>query len=135
MRYLEGRYHQTRGRLVVFDRYCYDARVPPAQRLRWAGRLSRWLLAHACPAPDLVLVLDAPGEVAFRRKGEHTVGRLERERQGYLALRRQVPRLQVVDAARDVAAVRSDVVDRIGLSYLGRAGRRATKRHRAHASC
>jgi thymidylate kinase len=134
LRYLEGRYHQTRGRLVVFDRYCYDARVPPAQRLRWSGRLSRWLLAHACLAPDLVLVLDAPGEVAFRRKGEHSVGRLECERRVYLALQRKIPRLQVVDAARAAAAVRSDVLDRISLSYLGRAGRRARKRHRAHAS-
>lgn len=72
-----------------------------------------WLLDHSCPAPDLVLVLDAHGEVMFARKGEDSPEALETERQRLLALRDHVPHVQVVDATRDEAVVRADVLGHV----------------------
>jgi len=122
-RYLAARYHQAHGRLVIFDRYTFDALLPPPQRLSWLGRLRRWLLAHACPAPDLVLVLDAPGEVLYARKGEHSVAFLERQRQSYLELRSYVPQTIVVDATRDAEDVRREATALIWSGYINRLSR------------
>ena len=85
-----GAVHVARGRVVVFDRYTYDALLPITGSWRALKRPYFWVLAHLAPRPDLVLVLDLPGEVAFARKGEFTPEGLEAVRQGFLAL---VPRL------------------------------------------
>lgn len=107
--YLIGRIHQARGYLVIFDRYCYDALLPPSRAIGRLGKARRWLLGHACPAPDLVVMLDAPGETLFARIGEHSIHSLEEQRQGYLELRSRIPRLVVVDATRKPEVVRREV--------------------------
>jgi thymidylate kinase len=81
------------------------------------------MLAHACPAPDLVLLLDAPGDVMFARKGEFSPEHLEAERQQFLQMRQRVPQLQVVDVTRAPEAVRADVVERIWRGYAARLGK------------
>lgn len=102
----------ARGHLVLFDRYTYDALLPITGSLRWLKRPYFWVLAHLAPRPDLVLVLDLPGEVAFARKGEFSPDGLEAVRQGFLAL---APRIgaQVVDASASPEQVRDDVAERI----------------------
>ena len=112
-RYLVALYHRRRGRLVVFDRYTYDAWLPPGRRLTKPQRLARLVWARACPAPDLVFLLDAPGEVVYERRGESTPTLLEAARQDFLSLRGRIPCLQVVDASRPEEAVRDDLADRI----------------------
>lgn len=116
-RYLIAQYHQTSGRVVIFDRYVYDAQPPKCQSVGLRLWVYLWLLAHACPAPDLVLVLDAPGEVLFARKGEHSPEVLEAQRQKLLALRPHIQRLQIVDDTRAEATVYADVVGRIWSQY------------------
>lgn len=120
--YLVGQYHQSLGRVVIFDRYTYDVLLPPDQRLGLRGRLYFWVLAHACPGTDLVIMLDAPGEVMYTRKHEWSPEQLEARRQGFLSLRERLPQLQVVDATRPQGVVRADVMDRIWRSYLERCG-------------
>ena len=78
---------------------------------------SRWALAHACPAPDLILFLDAPGEVLYARKGEHSPAFLEEQRQGYLQLKQELPQMQVVNVDRDPDYVRREVTSIIWRSY------------------
>jgi thymidylate kinase len=114
-----GAVHVVRGRVVVFDRYTYDALLPVTGSWPLLKRPYFWVLAHLAPRPDLVLVLDLPGEVAFARKGESTPARLEAVRQGFLAL---VPRLgaEVVDAAAPPEQVRADVVARIWRRHRAR---------------
>ncbi len=111
--YLAALVHRARGRLVIFDRYTYDALLPPRGRLSPLMAASRWLRAHLLPPPDLVLVLDVPGAVMFARKGEHDPAHLEAERQAYLALQRRIANAEIVDGARPPAAVGADVVERI----------------------
>lgn len=66
-------------------------------------------------------MLDAPGELMFARKGEHTVEALERRRQGYLALRDRFPQLVVVDATQPAQVVRRQVTEVIWERRLARA--------------
>lgn len=117
---LVARYHQARGRLVVFDRYVYDALLPPTRELGARGRVRRWLLAHACPPADLVVLLDAPGELVFGRKGEHSVAVLDEQRRRYLELAIRLPQLVVVDAAQEAEDVRRIVTATIWRRYADR---------------
>jgi thymidylate kinase len=141
--------HAARGRLVVFDRYTYDALLPLPLPLPRTGSL-RWLrvayfrvLAYIVPRPDLVLVLDAPGAVVFRRTGARRTGestpedrleedrleadRLEEERRVFLRL---VERLgaQRVDASRPLDAVCADVTAAIWRRYGQRSAVRSAVR-------
>ena len=119
-RYLLGRYYQGRGCLVIFDRYTYDALLPSQRQLSRGQRLRRWLLAHTCPAPDLVITLDAPASVLYERKGEHTLDILEQQRQSYLDLRLHMPQMVVVDATRDPHRVCQEVISLIWRALLVR---------------
>jgi thymidylate kinase len=72
-----------RGHVVLTDRHPLDAVAVRPRRLPLTEKLERFLATRMIPTPDAVVVLDAPGQVLFDRKGEHTPERLERWRQGY----------------------------------------------------
>lgn len=93
-------WHKARGRLVVLDRYVYDALLPPPPGYGLRARVNQWVLSRAAPAADLVVLLDVPAEVAHQRKREHTVAWMAERRRHYLELSRRLPRLRVVNAAR-----------------------------------
>jgi len=118
-RYGVGYYHLIRGRLVLFDRYVYDSQ-PVAERPSLKTRIRRRLLSAAAPKPDLVVLLDAPGEVLYARKGEHSPAALEEQRQHYLGLRDRLPQMVVVDATHDAEQVRRDVTSLIWRGYARR---------------
>lgn len=107
-RYLSAWLSRARGQLVVFDRYTYDALLPSKRPVGRLGRLRRRMLASACPAPDLVLVLDAPGQVLYARKGEHDPAFLDQQRQGYLRLAKQLPNAVVLAATQEPDSLRRE---------------------------
>jgi thymidylate kinase len=123
-RYLRGRYHTWRGRLVVFDRYVFDAAVPPPYRLGRAGRLARWIDGHSCPAPDLVLILDAPGDVMHLRKGEYDAAMLEDWRRRFRSLEQRLRHVAVLDTSRPAERVRDEAMALIWRRYVQRWGRK-----------
>ncbi len=102
-------YHRWRGRLVIFDRYVYDSWLVQRATTRWK-RLRRWLLELGWPQPDLVILLNAPGDLLYQRKHEHTPEWLEQQRRAYLNLRDRLPQMVVVDATREAKEVRQEVV-------------------------
>ena len=97
---MAARYHRVRGRVVLMDRVAYDALLPAAGESRPAGGVSNALAVWLGAAPDLLLVLDVPGEVMFSRKGEHSAEILESWRQSYLTLAERLPGSRVLDAAQ-----------------------------------
>lgn len=119
-RYLTARVQQAQRKLVIFDRYSYDALLPSAKPLSRAQQWRRWLLGHSCPSPDLVIFLDAPGAVLYARKGEHSAAALEEQRQAYLALQSQLPQMVVIDATQPPDLVRRRVITQIWRTYLRR---------------
>lgn len=123
-RYLTARYHRFRGRLVLFDRYTYDALLPP-RNPKPARVARRWLFAHAIPPPDLAVLLDAPAELMFQRKDEHPQEFLEQRRRDYLELKSRLPEMVVVDASQSLEDVRRDVTHAIWTAYSQEHGKRA----------
>ncbi|MCW2702967.1 MAG: hypothetical protein JWQ37_962 [Blastococcus sp.] len=124
-RLLRAKGYQALGRLVVFDRYTYDARHPssgarpPASPAETAKRAYMWMLSRSCPEPDLTLLLDLPGALAHARKGENTVSETEAERSAFLSLRDELP-LHILDASRDADAVRAQALELIWREYCNR---------------
>lgn len=112
-RQLVALYHRSRGSIVVFDRHFYadyyHFDVAGNGRRSATSRIHGYLLKHVYPKPDLVVCLDAPGQVLFDRKGEATAEWLEERRGQYLSLRDVVPHFVVVDADRPLDAVTREV--------------------------
>jgi hypothetical protein len=122
-RYALGRLHQARGRIVVFDRYTYDALLARPEELGLLGRGHRRLLASACPPPDVAILLDADPEVLHARKSDHTVGELAAQREGFLRLTKLRPEILVVDGARPLEEVGLAVKEIVWSAYSGDARR------------
>jgi thymidylate kinase len=120
LRYLTGQYHRLRGRLVIFDRYSYDALLPMPGGVSHLKARALQIQARIYPPPDLVLVLDVPGEVMFSRKGEFTPEHLEAQRQALLSLHDRLPRVEVLDGTLPRDAVRTEAVRRIWQQYIAR---------------
>jgi len=100
--------HRLLGRTVIFDRYVFDAHLPPSPPHARLKRLYLAALARACPAPDEVVLLDIPGRLAAERKDEDGTT-LESQRRAYAALAARLPGVIVVDAAQPVASVEAAV--------------------------
>jgi thymidylate kinase len=122
-RYLAGLLHRLIGRLVLFDRYIYDASLPARGSLIWLKRPYFWVLSRSCPRPNLIILLDAPGEVLHGRSGEYAPAHLEAERQHYRRLARRMPQLVQIDSNRPPEVVVSDVIGHIWRQYQRRAAR------------
>ncbi|HEY4276762.1 MAG TPA: phosphotransferase [Conexibacter sp.] len=119
-RHLVAQYHRFRGRLVVFDRYVYEAALPARPPLLALKRPYFWFLRHAVPAPDVAVVLDVPGKVAYRRKQENPPDELEAERAVYRGLADSAPAVKLVDASRGRGAVRADVTSLVWSAQASR---------------
>jgi thymidylate kinase len=111
-------YHRSLGRIVIVDRYSYDADVPSAKGTDWRARISAPVLKRITRDPDLIVLLDAPAEVMYARKGEHDLQELRRLRAGYLALADRDPRVVVVDATQP----REDVTGQVSALLWARLG-------------
>jgi thymidylate kinase len=105
IRSAQCRYHRLRGRLVLLDRFTYDAALPTPE-LDWRGRVTAALVRRLSRDPDLVLVLDAPAEIMYARKGEQGVPVLARDRRSYLDLAAKHPAVSVIDATLAPSGVR-----------------------------
>lgn len=117
-----GSWHRHRGRIVVFDRHPYDARLGSDTGTR--GRLRRAVLGRALPRPDVVLVLDAPATVLVARKAEHPLERIEEQRRRYLALAGSLPATGVIDVSGSIESVRRRAT---AVAWRARAARAADR--------
>jgi thymidylate kinase len=110
---LAVRRHALRGRLVLLDRFAQEAHLPGSTDISRGARLNLVLSQRLAPEPDLILLLDAPGEVMFARKGEHTPELLEERRQAYLGLVSGFLHAVVLNATRPQAEVTQSALDAI----------------------
>lgn len=105
--------YQLQGFVVLYDRhYVFDfaPEIMEVQRESLEQQLHRWWLTYLYPRPDLVIFLDAPGEVLFARKGELTVAELERRRQAFLRQGERIPNFVRVDATRPLGEVYEEII-------------------------
>ena len=120
-----GFVHRACGRTVIFDRYVFDAHLPPRPPHVRLKRGYLWLLARTCPPPQEVVVLDVPGELATQRKEGHDPRLLEEDRHGFLELGARIPNAVVIDASRPLGEVEAQVNERLWKRAFTRAVERA----------
>jgi thymidylate kinase len=111
------------GAVVVFDRHFfidYHAYDLTGTDRSWSQRLHGAVLGRLYPRPDIVVYLDAPGEVLLARKGEGSVEALERRRDEYRSIAPLVPAFVEVDATRPVDEVAAEVASAITERLPGR---------------
>ena len=118
-RSIAARWHVLRGRCVVFDRYVYDAHAV-AGAPSWRAKLRRRLSTLLAPVPDFTFVLDAPGDMLYRRKGEHSPEQLEQQRMRYCKLAAVLPRAFVVSTTGNETLTQRKVTDLIWKYYLAK---------------
>ena len=109
-------YYVRRGEIVIFDRhFVWDYHSSFSNPHNTAGSwMRRWhdqFLRRLYPRPDLVICLDAPAEVLFRRKGEGTLKDRERRRAEYLRLGAVTTNFVVVDVDRPSELVVREVAN------------------------
>jgi thymidylate kinase len=117
--------YTKRGYVVIFDRhFVYDyydvdqakgAHVAPFKK-----RLHAKILKATLPEPDLVICMDAPGQVVFERKGEFTPEFLEKRRQHYLSLQDKIHNFVAIDATQNVESVVTQIKTLIETTYWER---------------
>lgn len=117
VRYRVGAYHRGFGRLVIFDRYHSGSLSLEQRSGRIHKRLQQWMVRRLCPPPDMVVYLDAPAEVLYQRKQEHSPEILEQQRRRYLGLLQGHPQAVVVDAGLEPERVRREVTAVIWRRY------------------
>ena len=103
-----------RGFIVLLDRhfaldyYHFDI-DPTAGHRSFKRRLHGLIVKRISREPDLVICLDAPGDVVFRRKGEFTPDFLEMRREQYRDFGSLVRHFEIVNADRALPVVIDDV--------------------------
>jgi thymidylate kinase len=123
--YVRAAYHRRRGRLVLFDRYGYDALLRQERRASWRHDVRRWLLGSV-PAPDLVVVLDASAETLVGRKAEHDIDEIRAQRNAYLDLAERLG-AEVISVESDAESVRRRLTGLIWDEYVERRTRRSRR--------
>lgn len=96
-RNLRVEYHRWRGRIVLLDRFTYDAALV-TEVDSWRQQITARLVHSLSRTPDLLLILDLPGEVAFDRKGEQSVETLNEWREIYRSITHDGATRVVLDA-------------------------------------
>jgi thymidylate kinase len=117
-RQLIAQAYVARGWIVVFDRHFladYHASDVAAADRPVSRRIHGWMLVHAYPRPQLVIVLDAPPEVVHARKGEGTLASLARGRAEYLSFASAVGLDRTVAVIRATQPLPAVVEDAAGL--------------------
>ena len=111
--------HVLRGRVVLFDRhfftdyYAHDIVGTSRTERSLARRIHGYVLERLYPRPDLVILLDAPAEVLWKRKPEGTFEAVARRREEYLELGAVCRHFVTVDATQPRAIVLRRVIDLI----------------------
>jgi len=122
-------FYRRKGFIVLYDRHFlfdFDANElnPDSCKLPSAERIHRWFLHRFYPEPDIVVFLDAPGEVLFARKGEASVEYLNARRTAFLKKGERVRNFVRVDATLPPDSVYACVCDTIEQHYQERLNNR-----------
>lgn len=111
--------YRFRGYAVVYDRhFLFGAATEvlistPNQKSRRLRRLFYWLVRNLYPKPDLVIFLDAPADVLFARKNEASVEYLDKQRNIFLEVGKNLEYFVRVDATQSFDQVLADVISTI----------------------
>ncbi|MCA2213964.1 thymidylate kinase [Jidongwangia harbinensis] len=92
----------ARRRVVIADRWVYDLRESP-----WPGSRAARVAERLVPAPDLLVLPDAPADVIHRRKPERTPAEQARQQETFRRLLAERP-ARLAELVVDTSGARPD---------------------------
>jgi thymidylate kinase len=113
------RSQRSQGFLVIADRHSLLDMLADPERYRYGGETGWVRMAlRVVPAPDMVVLLDASPEVLQARKQELTPAKTAYLRRKYLEIFEDWPNCLIVDAARPLDEIVSEILLVIEKRYL-----------------
>lgn len=102
--------YQLRGYIAIYDRHFYFDAAParkkwPDNSLKFFDTAFFRLINRCYPRPSLTIFLDAPPALLFERKGEASLGYLERQRSVYLEQGAKLAHFVRIDASQPLEVV------------------------------
>jgi len=110
LRKIVRRERESRGGVIIFDRYIYDQLAALPMR-HWLARAYARLVLTLAPHTDVSYLLDAVPEEARARKPEYPIDFMRQYRSSYLELRQFAP-LTLIPAG-DPDSVHSAIIARL----------------------
>ena len=86
------------GKVIIFDRYCYDFFVDPRRSRIQLPAVVRLAFLRLIPQPDIVFFLQTDAQTIFTRKSELTLHEIERQLVAYRQLAAASSRFVTLDA-------------------------------------
>ncbi|NIR46964.1 hypothetical protein GWO43_00570 [candidate division KSB1 bacterium] len=126
--------YQWRGYTVLYDRHfifeaAFKYGVSSNGGERLTHRLHRWLLNHCFVKPSLIIYLDAPPEVLYKRSEEATIDILKQRQDALLEQGKKLPNFIRVDACQPLEDVYREVGHHI-MSYIAPQAGKTTRKSR-----
>jgi thymidylate kinase len=110
--------YQLRGYLVLYDRHFIYDNIPDKldtseQKNRLTTRIHNWFLNNLYEKPGIIIFLNAPAEILYKRKGEATIKYIRAKNEAFLEYGKQLNNFVIVDASQPVDKVFNDVMNKI----------------------
>lgn len=109
-------WYQIRGYLVLYDRYLLFDTVPEpvdSPTRNPEDSVIYWILDHWFQKPDLIIFLDAPAEVLFKRKQDASPDDLNKMRRIYLEQGKKMAHFVRIDTTQSPDKVLEEVTRQI----------------------
>ncbi|GMR25745.1 MAG: hypothetical protein BMS9Abin39_1070 [Ignavibacteria bacterium] len=109
---------QLRGYTVLYDRhYLFDSSSNQTgddiKKQRLTTKIHIWMINNMYSKPDLVILLHAPAEILFQRKGEADIEYLEERTKSFMMIGKRLNNFVVVDATNPIDKVFDDTKNEI----------------------
>jgi thymidylate kinase len=109
------------GRIIICDRYVYDAAAEMACSIPSGDKVSRLaikLMLASAPEPDAAFLLDIPEEICAQRKKDNIEpGYLRRQREVYLALADRY-HMNITNSDRELPTTENEITTKVMVPYL-----------------
>lgn len=110
-------YYRLRGYMVIYDRHMlFDTAPKNPSKVkfnRFFDSIEYLILYYFLPKPDLVIFLDAPAEVLYKRKRESSLKHLRTRREATLKQAEKIENFVRIDASQPLETVMEEVISQI----------------------
>ena len=105
---------QLRGYVVLYDRhYIFDSSTNKTavelKNQRLTTKIHQWMINNMYSKPDLVILLNAPAEVLYKRKKEADIEYLNERTKSFMKVGKNLKNFFVVDSTQPIEKVFNEV--------------------------
>lgn len=124
-RFFISLWYQMGGFMVIYDRhFLFEATPSSISKIRTYAQLLNYFeyifFKYFYPKPNLVVFLDAPPDILYKRKGEADIDLLKKNRERIIKIGNTIKNFFRVDATQPLEKVLADVTRIIDKSHISK---------------